>query len=114
MKDVAVVGYCRTGIAKAGRGALNQTHGIPLVAHVLRQVVERASIVNRLFQQPASSSSNVGPIPRTAATPGFVASKSSSAARKLVRSVGPSLRNSSRVTRVLRRAGWRTRSEAGH
>jgi acetyl-CoA C-acetyltransferase len=44
MKDVAVVGYCRTGIAKAGRGALNQTHGIPLAAHVLRQVVERASI----------------------------------------------------------------------
>jgi len=44
MKDVAVVGYCRTGIAKAVRGALNQTHGIPLAAHVLRQVVERARI----------------------------------------------------------------------
>jgi acetyl-CoA C-acetyltransferase len=44
MKDVAIVGYCRTGIAKAGRGALNQTHGIPLAAHVLRQVVERAHI----------------------------------------------------------------------
>jgi acetyl-CoA C-acetyltransferase len=44
MKDVAVVGYCRTGIAKAGRGALNQTHGIPLAAHVLRNVVERARI----------------------------------------------------------------------
>ncbi|SEE81591.1 acetyl-CoA C-acetyltransferase [Rhizobiales bacterium GAS191] len=44
MKDVAVVGYCRTGIAKAIRGALNQTHGIPLAAHVLRQVVERARI----------------------------------------------------------------------
>jgi len=44
MKDVAIVGYCRTGIAKAVRGALNQTHGIPLAAHVLRQVVERARI----------------------------------------------------------------------
>src|SRR5262245_12672432 len=44
MKEVAVVGYCRTGIAKAGRGALNQTHGIPLAAHVLRRVVERARI----------------------------------------------------------------------
>jgi acetyl-CoA C-acetyltransferase len=44
MKDVAVVSYCRTGIAKAVRGALNQTHGIPLAAHVLRQVVERAHI----------------------------------------------------------------------
>jgi acetyl-CoA C-acetyltransferase len=44
MKDVAVIGYCRTGIAKAGRGALNRTHGIPMAAHVLRQVVERAGI----------------------------------------------------------------------
>jgi acetyl-CoA C-acetyltransferase len=39
MKDVAIVGYCRTGIAKATRGALNQTHGIPLAGHVLQQVV---------------------------------------------------------------------------
>ena len=39
MKDVAIVGYCRTGIAKAGRGALNQTHGIPMAAHVLREAV---------------------------------------------------------------------------
>ncbi len=44
MKDVAVVGYCRTGIAKAVRGALNQTQGIPMAAHVLRQAVERARI----------------------------------------------------------------------
>ena len=44
MKDVAVVAYCRTGIAKAVRGALNQTHGIPMAAHVLRNVVQRAGI----------------------------------------------------------------------
>src|SRR5271155_5246576 len=44
MKDIAVVSYCRTGIAKAGRGALNQTHGIPMAAHVLRNAVERARI----------------------------------------------------------------------
>src|SRR5215510_14203635 len=44
MKDVAVVAYCRTAIAKAGRGALNMTHGIPLAAHVLREVVQRAHI----------------------------------------------------------------------
>src|SRR5258705_3076455 len=44
MKDVAVVSYCRTGIAKAGRGALNQTHGIPMAAHVLRNAVKRARI----------------------------------------------------------------------
>jgi acetyl-CoA C-acetyltransferase len=44
MKDVAVAAYCRTGIAKAVRGALNQTHGIPIAAHVLQRVVERARI----------------------------------------------------------------------
>jgi acetyl-CoA C-acetyltransferase len=43
-RDVAVVAYCRTGIAKAQRGALNKTHGIPLTAHVLRSAVERAGI----------------------------------------------------------------------
>ena len=44
MKDVAVVAYCRTGIAKATRGALNQTHGIPMAAHVMREAVARAGI----------------------------------------------------------------------
>jgi acetyl-CoA C-acetyltransferase len=44
MKDVAVVSYCRTGIARAARGALNQTHGIPLAAHVLKNAVARATI----------------------------------------------------------------------
>ena len=44
MKDVAVVAYCRTGIARATRGALNQTHGIPMTAHVLGHAVERAGI----------------------------------------------------------------------
>jgi acetyl-CoA C-acetyltransferase len=44
MNTVAVLSYCRTGIAKANRGALNQTHGIPLTAHVLRNAVQRAGI----------------------------------------------------------------------
>lgn len=44
MKDVAILSYCRTAIAKAGRGALNQTHGIPMAAHVMRGAVERAGI----------------------------------------------------------------------
>lgn len=44
MKDVAVVAYCRTGIARATRGALNQTHGIPMAAHVMREAVARAGI----------------------------------------------------------------------
>jgi acetyl-CoA C-acetyltransferase len=44
MKDVAVVAYCRTGIARATRGALNQTHGMPMAAHVMREAVARAKI----------------------------------------------------------------------
>lgn len=44
MQDVAIVGYCRTGIAKAQRGALNQTHGIAMAAHVLKAAVARAGI----------------------------------------------------------------------
>ncbi|WP_395647063.1 thiolase family protein [Terricaulis sp.] len=44
MKDVAVVSYCRTGIAKAVRGALNQTHGIAMAAHVLKEAVVRAKM----------------------------------------------------------------------
>ncbi|MCW5893288.1 MAG: acetyl-CoA C-acyltransferase [bacterium] len=44
MPDVAVVSYCRTGIARARRGALNATHGIPLTAHVLRHAAARAGI----------------------------------------------------------------------
>src|SRR6185503_8618899 len=44
MRDVAIVSYCRTGIAKAQRGALNQTHGIPMAAHVMKHAVARAKI----------------------------------------------------------------------
>ncbi len=44
MRDVAVVSYCRTGIAKATRGALNQTHGIAMAAHVINEAVARATI----------------------------------------------------------------------
>src|SRR5262245_32771265 len=44
MKDVAIVGYCRTGIAKAQRGALNQTHGIAMASHVMKQALARAKV----------------------------------------------------------------------
>ncbi|WP_444890220.1 thiolase family protein [Microbulbifer sp. DLAB2-AA] len=44
MRDVAVVAYCRTAIAKARRGALNQTHGIPMAAHVIKEALHRATL----------------------------------------------------------------------
>jgi acetyl-CoA acetyltransferase len=43
MKDVAIVGYCRTGIAKAGRGALNQTHTTLAGLAALKPVYPRVS-----------------------------------------------------------------------
>jgi acetyl-CoA C-acetyltransferase len=44
MRDVAIVAYGRTAIAKAGRGALNQTHGIAMLSHVLAHVVAKAKV----------------------------------------------------------------------
>jgi acetyl-CoA C-acetyltransferase len=43
-RDVAVVSYARTGIARAVRGALNQTHGIAMLSHVLQHAVQRAGV----------------------------------------------------------------------
>ncbi|QFT54807.1 thiolase family protein [Microbulbifer sp. THAF38] len=44
MRDVAIVAYCRTAIAKARRGALNQTHGIPMAAHVIKEAINRSAL----------------------------------------------------------------------
>jgi acetyl-CoA C-acetyltransferase len=44
MRDVAVVGYSRTAIAKAQRGALNQTHGVAMAAHVINEALKRAKV----------------------------------------------------------------------
>jgi acetyl-CoA C-acetyltransferase len=44
MREVAIVAYGRTGIAKAVRGALNQTHGIAMLSHVLKSVVAKTSV----------------------------------------------------------------------
>lgn len=44
IKEVAVVAYARTGIGRAGRGALNLTHGIPLTAHVISAALMRAGL----------------------------------------------------------------------
>lgn len=44
MRDIAVVAYCRTGIGRAKRGALNQTHGIDMSAHVIKHAIARAGV----------------------------------------------------------------------
>ena len=44
MREAAIVSAARTPLAKAFRGAFNQTHGATLAGHVVRHAVERAGI----------------------------------------------------------------------
>ena len=43
MTEAVIVSTARTGIGKAYRGALNNTHGAVLAGHVIKHAVERAS-----------------------------------------------------------------------
>lgn len=44
MQDAVIVSTARTAIGKAGRGALNNTHGATLAGHVIAEAVRRAGI----------------------------------------------------------------------
>ncbi|MGH7963798.1 MAG: acetyl-CoA C-acyltransferase, partial [Candidatus Binatia bacterium] len=44
MREAVIVSTARTGIGKAFRGSLNRTHGATMAGHVIRYVIERASI----------------------------------------------------------------------
>jgi acetyl-CoA C-acetyltransferase len=44
MPDAVIVSTARTGIGKAYRGSLNNTHGATLAGHVIRAAVERARV----------------------------------------------------------------------
>jgi acetyl-CoA C-acetyltransferase len=44
MPDAVIVSTARTGIGKAYRGALNNTHGATVAGHVIRHAVERARL----------------------------------------------------------------------
>jgi len=44
MADAVIVSTARTGIGKAYRGALNNTHGATLAGHVIKHAVERARV----------------------------------------------------------------------
>ena len=50
MKDAVIVSTARTGIAKAGRGSLNLTHGATMGGHVAAVAVERAGIDPALIE----------------------------------------------------------------
>ena len=44
MQDAVIVSTARTAIGKAGRGALNSTHGATMGGHVIAEAVRRAGI----------------------------------------------------------------------
>lgn len=44
MREAVIVSTARTGLAKAGRGSLNDTHGITMAGHVIKGALERAGV----------------------------------------------------------------------
>ena len=44
MREAVIVSYARTGLAKAGRGSFNNTHGITLAGTAIKGAIERAGI----------------------------------------------------------------------
>jgi acetyl-CoA C-acetyltransferase len=44
MSEAVIVSYVRTGIGRAFRGALNDTHGATMAAHVIAEAVRRAGL----------------------------------------------------------------------
>ena len=44
MREVVVVSYARTGLAKSQRGGFNMTHGAAMTGHVLQHAIQRAGV----------------------------------------------------------------------
>ncbi|MEL6782564.1 MAG: acetyl-CoA C-acyltransferase [Pseudomonadota bacterium] len=44
MREAVIVSTARTGLAKAGRGSLNDTHGITMAGHAINGALERAGV----------------------------------------------------------------------
>lgn len=44
MREAVIVSTARTGLAKAGRGSLNDTHGITIAGHAIKHAIARAGI----------------------------------------------------------------------
>ncbi len=44
MREAVIVSTARTGLAKAGRGSLNNTHGITMAGHAIKGALERAGV----------------------------------------------------------------------
>ena len=44
MREAVIVSTARTGMAKTGRGSLNDTHGITMAGHAIKSALERAGV----------------------------------------------------------------------
>ncbi len=44
MREAVIVSTARTGLAKTGRGSLNNTHGITMAGHSIKSALERAGV----------------------------------------------------------------------
>ena len=44
MRDVVVVSYARTGMAKSIRGGFNNTHGAAMAGHAIQHAIARAKV----------------------------------------------------------------------
>lgn len=44
MREAVIVSTARTGLAKTGRGSLNNTHGITMAGHTIKSALERAGV----------------------------------------------------------------------
>lgn len=44
MREAVIVSTARTGLAKTGRGSLNNTHGIKMAGHSIKSALERAGV----------------------------------------------------------------------
>lgn len=44
MREAVIVSYARTGLAKTGRGSLNDTHGVTMAGHAIKHAISRAGI----------------------------------------------------------------------
>ncbi|MEM6652703.1 MAG: acetyl-CoA C-acyltransferase [Pseudomonadota bacterium] len=44
MREAVIVSYARTGLAKTGRGSLNDTHGITMAGHAIKHALARANV----------------------------------------------------------------------
>ena len=56
MREAVIVSTARTALTKAGRGALNDTHGIKMAGHAIKGAIERAGIEGEGSRAPDEAS----------------------------------------------------------